>query len=141
MGQEFDQSDYSLMPCQTRVDKPWGHEIIYTPADASAVGKILYVKAGQRLSLQYHDQKVETLCLIEGEGIITLMNQEGKTVEVPMELNKGYFVRPGQVHRVAAVTDMTFIESSTPETGSTYRLQDDNNRPTETEEMRKLERS
>jgi mannose-6-phosphate isomerase-like protein (cupin superfamily) len=131
---------FSVMPHQIKVEKPWGYEIIYTPENAPAVGKILHVKTGKRLSLQYHDEKIETLCLIEGEGHIVLTNEKGEDVEIPMELNKGYFVTPGQVHRVIAVTDMTFIESSTPESGNTYRLEDDNNRPTETEEMRKAER-
>ena len=57
-----------------------------------------------------------------------------------MELNKGYFMQPGQIHRVTAVSDITFIESSISETGNTFRLEDDNNRPTETEAMRKNER-
>lgn len=133
---EFDKSKYSIIPCRQRVEKPWGFEIIYTPQDAPAVGKILHVNAGKRLSLQYHDEKIETLCLIEGDGMITIMDEKGKTREIPMEMNKGYFIRPGQVHRVRAVSDITFIESSTPETGNTYRLEDDSKRTTETEEAR-----
>ena len=83
--------------------------------------------------------KRETLCLINGQGNITLSNDRDETIEIPMELHKGYHVTPGQVHRVTAVTDMDFIEASTPELGNTYRLQDDSNRPTETEELRKTE--
>lgn len=138
---EFDKSKYSVEGFQMKVEKPWGYEIIFTPLNAPAVGKILRVLAGKRLSLQYHDEKIETLCLTDGEGIITLTDKDGIEKEVKMELNKGYFVQPGQIHRVTAVTDMTFIESSTPETGNTYRLQDDTKRPTETEEMRNNERA
>ncbi len=137
MAGGFDPKTFSTVPHQKRVEKPWGYEIIYTPDDAPAVGKILHVNAGKRLSLQYHDVKRETLCLIKGEALITLSNEKDKTQDVQMELLKGYHVMPGQVHRVTAVTDIDFIESSTPEQGNTFRLQDDSGRPTETEEMRK----
>lgn len=137
MAGGFDPKTFSITPYQKRVEKPWGYEIIYTPNDAPATGKILHVNAGKRLSLQYHDVKRESLCLISGEAIITLSNNKDEPTEVKMELYKGYHVIPGQVHRVTAVTDIDFIEASTPELGNTYRLQDDSNRPTESEEMRK----
>lgn len=138
MAGGFDPKTFSTTPFQKRVEKPWGYEIIYTPDDAPATGKILHVNAGKRLSLQYHDVKRETLCLINGKGMITLSNEKDETIEVSMELYKGYPVVPGQIHRVTAVTDMDFIEASTPELGNTFRLQDDSNRQTETEDMRKL---
>lgn len=137
MEKQFETKKFSITPFQKKVEKPWGYEIIYTPDDAPAVGKIIYVNAGERLSLQYHDEKMETLCLIDGKALITLGDKDGETIEENMELNKGYFMRPGQIHRVSALSNITFIESSTPETGNTFRLQDDTNRPTETEEMRK----
>lgn len=139
MAGGFDSTKFSLVPFQKRVEKPWGYEIIYTPDTAPATGKILHVTAGKRLSLQYHDVKQETLCLIRGEALITLSNNKDEQVEVKMELNKGYLVVPGQVHRVTAITDIDFIEASTPELGNTFRLEDDSNRPTETEELRKSE--
>ena len=36
-----------------RVDKPWGHELIWAVTDRY-VGKVLHIKAGEKLSLQYH---------------------------------------------------------------------------------------
>ncbi len=140
MSDNLEPSKYFVTPFQTKVDKPWGYEIIYSPAAAPTVGKILHVNAGKRLSLQYHDQKIETLCLTEGEAKITLSDTKGETIEIPMELNKGYYMQPGQIHRVTAISDITFIETSTPETGNTYRLEDDANRATETEETRQQER-
>ena len=56
---------------------------------------------------------------------------------IPMETGKGYTVTLGQKHRHQAITDCDVFESSTPEIGNTYRLEDDYSRPTETEEMRK----
>jgi len=136
---QYDAKTFSTVPHQAKVEKPWGYEIIYTSPTAPATGKILHVLAGKRLSLQYHDTKQETLCLIKGEAKITLSNEKNEVVEIPMELFKGYFVIPGQIHRVTAVTDIDFVEASTPEAGNTVRLEDDMNRPTETEDMRKLQ--
>ncbi|MCX7997028.1 MAG: cupin [Patescibacteria group bacterium] len=135
----FDTTNFSVTPFQKRVEKPWGYEIIYSPDHAPSTGKILHVMAGKRLSLQYHDEKIETMCLIKGRGRIVLTGADGVEKEYDMEPYKGYFVQPGQIHRLIAVTDCVFLETSTPETGNTYRLQDDANRPTETEEMRKSE--
>ena len=133
---DFDQSKFKLTPYTEKVIKPWGYEIIYTPKEAEAVGKILHVLAGKRLSLQYHDVKTETLCLIKGRGKIVLSNNQGKLTEIEMELFKGYYITPGQHHRVIAITDMDFIEASTPERGNTFRIEDDAKRGTETEAMR-----
>jgi len=140
MNTGFDPKNFSIIPNQKRVEKPWGYEIIYTPDSAPANGKILHVNSGKRLSLQYHDKKIETLCLIKGQAKITISNQKGEVIEIPMELFKGYFIVPGQIHRVTAVTDIDFIEAATPEIGNTFRLQDDTNRTTETEEVRTKER-
>ena len=41
-----------------KVEKPWGHEIIWANSDRIA-GKVLYIKKGHRLSLQYHEKKEE----------------------------------------------------------------------------------
>ena len=139
MENQFDPSKYNVVPFQKRIEKPWGYEIIYTPDTALAVGKIIHVNAGKRLSLQYHDEKIETLCLIEGKAKITLLGKDGATVELPMEFGKGYFVQKGQTHRVAAITDIVFVESSTPEVGNTFRIEDDNNRANETEIIRKTQ--
>jgi len=137
MAAGFDPKTFIVNPTQTRVEKPWGYEIIYTDKNAKAIGKIIHVLAGKRLSLQYHDKKEETQCLIKGEALITLSNDKDEVVQIPMEPMKGYSITPGQVHRVTAVTDIDFIESSTPEVGNTFRLEDDAGRSTETEEMRK----
>jgi len=139
MAGGFDPKTFTTTPFQKRVEKPWGYEIIYTAPHALAVGKILHVLAGKRLSLQYHDTKQETLCLTAGRATITITNEQDETNDIPMELYKGYAIVPGQIHRVTAVTDIDFIEASTPEAGNTVRLEDDANRPTETEAMRQTE--
>lgn len=131
----LDTSKHSTKPHSLRIEKPWGFEIIYTPSDAPAVGKIIHVNAGKRLSLQYHDTKTETLCLLSGSAIISISDQTGEVKDIPMETNYGYFIQTGQIHRVSAVTDIDIVESSTPEKGNTFRLSDDYNRSTESDDF------
>ncbi|MFA6603570.1 MAG: cupin [Patescibacteria group bacterium] len=128
--------NYPNKPFQKRVEKPWGFEVIYTPPDLERTGKILSVRGGQRLSLQYHDQKEETVCLISGQGAIWLENGIGELDRLPMEPLRGYTVAVGQKHRLEAVTDALFTEVSGPEKGTTFRLDDDYARPDETEAVR-----
>lgn len=120
------------------VDKPWGREIILTTPDLPYTAKILEITAGKRLSLQYHDQKVETLCLISGEAnILWGTDQNNLSTEKMMPLN-GYTIKPHVIHRFEALTDCQLYEASTGEIGTTVRLQDDFSRPDETEEIRNL---
>ena len=116
-----------------KIEKPWGYEILLTTPDLTYSGKILHVLAGKRSSLQYHDQKTETLTLIRGQAKLLL---EGKEFE--METDKGYQINPMQKHRYTGIIDCDIIEHSTPEIGNTVRLEDDYARGTETEEERRL---
>ncbi len=109
------------------VDKPWGKETILTSKDSPYTAKILILNANQSLSLQYHDQKTETLVLFSGQAQITIDNQSQ-----PMEPLTGYTIKASITHRVKAITDCQIFEASTPETGTTYRLEDDFGRGNET---------
>lgn len=115
-----------------KIIKPWGYEIIFTPPDSLVTGKILHLKQGARFSYQYHEKKQETLCLLNGQAKI-ILNDEG----TKMESQKGYFIKPMVKHRCQAVTDCDILETSTKEEGTTVRLEDDYQRPDETEELRK----
>jgi mannose-6-phosphate isomerase len=119
-------------PFVQRIEKPWGWELILTPPSSPVVGKILHIKEGTRLSYQYHEKKVETLCLISGRAKL-IFNDE----EIEMEMHKGYFIQPGDKHRMQGITDCEIMEASTKEEGTTVRLQDDFQRTDETEELRK----
>src|SRR5947207_1024777 len=57
---KFDPSDFTLEPRSQRVEKPWGYEVLLSPPDAPYTSKLIHVRAGQRLSLQVHDTKIET---------------------------------------------------------------------------------
>lgn len=128
--------NFTILPHQERVNKPWGHEIILNSPDAPMTSKIIYLNAGARFSLQYHDRKEEILTIVSGEAVIYLEDESGNLREIKMELHKGYQIKPMQKHRVKGITDAQILESSTKETGNTFRLEDDYSRGTETEESR-----
>lgn len=133
--------EYPTQPFLQRIEKPWGFELIYTPDTLGYTGKILMVKAGCKLSFQYHDQKVETLCLFSGKALIWLENSEREIEKIIMVPMNGYTVAIGQKHRIEALEDSYVLESSLPETGTTFRVEDDFQRPDETEQLRSEQRS
>ena len=85
--------------------------------------------------------KVETQALVSGQGILVLEGPDGRDHEIAMQPGVGYHVAVGQRHRLRAVSDILVFEASSPEAGTTYRLDDDYARPHETEELRARERA
>lgn len=129
--------DFKNEPYVRRVEKPWGWEIHWTPDNLPYMGKILHVNEGKRLSLQVHDKKQESWYLLSGNGIVVIENQNGEMEEVELEEGKGYTCHLGQKHRLKGGNGgCDILEVSTPEIGNTFRLEDDFNRNTETEEER-----
>lgn len=118
-------------PASRRVEKPWGSELVFTESFLPYVGKLISVRAGCRLSLQIHDVKMETMTLLSGRAQLTLEQPDGSVPTFEMERGKGYTVLPGMKHRLWGVTDAIVAEVSTPETGTTLRLEDDYGRPDE----------
>lgn len=106
-----------------KVDKPWGYELIYAHTDRYA-GKILHVDAGQALSLQYHENKDETLFLLEGEYLL-VVDEGGEMVERNVRAGEAYHIPPGTRHRmVAGPQGCDILEVSTPELDDVVRLDD-----------------
>lgn len=128
---------FDNLPYSRRVKKPWGWEIHWVPDSKPYMGKILHIHSGKRLSLQKHDQKVESWWLLQGKAMLIIENQEGELEEIEMQKGVGYSCQIDQRHRLAGMTDCDIVEVSTPEIGTTYRLEDDFSRPDETEEERK----
>jgi mannose-6-phosphate isomerase-like protein (cupin superfamily) len=135
-----DPATFCTEPFALRVEKPWGYELIFTPPDRPYCGKLLHVSAGKRLSLQMHDQKLETIMLLRGRGVLLCDDDRRELIELAMQPGQGYTIVPGQRHRLIALEDCDFVEASTPETGTTFRLEDDTGRSDETEALRALER-
>lgn len=109
----------------TRVEKPWGHELIWAKTD-KYVGKVLHIKKGHQLSLQYHRQKEETIYLAKGH--MKFMFEEvagsGKVVEIDMRAGDVHHIPPNRQHRMIAVEDCDIFEVSTPELHDVVRLED-----------------
>jgi mannose-6-phosphate isomerase len=136
----FDPSGFTNIPYAKRVEKPWGYEIHWVPEHAPYMGKVLHINEGARLSLQVHDQKQESWFLMSGEASVIWEDSQGKLIETKLEPGVGYSTQLGQKHRLKGLTDCDILEVSTPELGTTWRLEDDFARPHETPEQRKLER-
>jgi mannose-6-phosphate isomerase len=108
----------------TIVPKPWGHEIIWANTELY-VGKVLHIKAGQALSVQYHNQKDETIHLLRGQMTYRVDFKDGRgLVEVPFAEGESYRNTPGVIHQMEAVTDCDVLEASTPHLDDVVRLND-----------------
>jgi len=105
------------------VDKPWGQEEIFAET-AWYIGKILSIKQGEALSLQYHERKEETLRVLDGE----LCLMAGPSVDELSSHNLApgdvFHVIPGLLHRMIATTDCRLLEVSTAEIDDVVRLED-----------------
>lgn len=126
-------SGYRYAP--RRIEKPWGWELLWAEAD-EYVGKLLFVRAGHALSLQYHERKDESWLVHEGRATLEL-----GTVYEPLDLaldlvldlalerieigpGDAFRFRPGTVHRVTAIEDTLVLEVSTPHLDDVVRIED-----------------
>ena len=107
-----------------RVDKPWGYELIWAETD-DYVGKLLFVKAGESLSLQFHNVKDESWLVEQGRAKLEL-GSAGDAMLNQEVIGPGatFRFRPGTVHRVTAIEDTTILEVSTPHLEDVVRLED-----------------
>lgn len=137
---QFDPSNFSNDAYAKKIDKPWGYEIHWVPEDALYMGKVLHINQGARLSLQIHDEKQESWFLMSGQAKVMWDNSKGELIETELVSGKGFSTKIGQKHRLIGITDCDILEVSTPEKGTTWRLEDDYSRPDETPEQRKKER-
>ena len=121
-----------------RVQKPWGYELWYNSEDEDFAFKKIFVKAKNRLSLQYHREKRETQFLHKGAANLHYYKREffedknidekavaQEALSAPLCID----IPPRTVHRIEAITDTTVFEISTPELDDVVRLQDDQGRP------------
>lgn len=137
----FDPSGFSNEPYAKHVDKPWGYEIHWVPAEnIPYMAKLIHINAGARLSLQIHGLKQESFFLMSGTAAVAWEDNTGQLIQTELRPSVGYTVDVGQKHRLIGLTDCDVIEVSTPESGTTWRLDDDFARPDETPEQRARER-
>jgi mannose-6-phosphate isomerase-like protein (cupin superfamily) len=136
----FDRGDFDNSSYARRIEKPWGYELHWVPESAPYMGKIIHIDEGARLSLQLHDEKQESWLLISGRAAVIWENSDGQLIETELEKGRGYSTKLGQRHRLVGITDCDVVEVSTPELGTTWRLEDDYARPHETPQQRETER-
>jgi mannose-6-phosphate isomerase len=108
-----------------RVEKPWGYELWWARTDRY-VGKILHVKRGESLSLQYHNVKDETILLQSGRLLFETRptGEEGELRKVEMSPGDVFHITPGTLHRMTGLEDCDIVEVSTPELDDVVRLED-----------------
>ena len=106
-----------------RVDKPWGHELIWADTELY-VGKILHVKAGEARSLQFHRQKDERMYVLTGRVRVETGPSAEKLEAMELEAGDSIRMTPGTVHRLGAIEDSDILEASTPHLTDLVRLED-----------------
>ncbi len=106
-----------------KVEKPWGWELIWAEAE-EYVGKLLFVRAGESLSLQYHERKDESWLVQEGRARLELGDVGGDLETFEIAPGDAFRFGPGTVHRVTAVEDTLVIEVSTNHLTDVVRLED-----------------
>ncbi len=109
-------------------EKPWGREIWFANL-AGYVGKILEVKKGSRLSLQYHEKKTETQYLLSGKVKLSIGKDASTLREITLNPGDKYDILPYTVHRIEGLEDSQIFEVSTSELEDVVRLADDYGRP------------
>jgi mannose-6-phosphate isomerase len=107
-----------------RVEKPWGHELIWALTELYC-GKLLVIRAGHELSLQFHREKDESWYVLEGRAKLELAAPGEKSASTEVVTSGAAFhITPGTVHRIHALEDTTVLEVSTPHLHDVVRLED-----------------
>lgn len=106
-----------------RIEKPWGYELVWAHA-SKYVGKVLFVKEGQALSLQYHEKKEETLFIESGKCLIETGPDQNQLTATEYSSGDVFHIPPGTLHRITALVDTKIFEVSTPELSDVVRLKD-----------------
>ena len=106
-----------------RTEKPWGYEILFARTSHYA-GKVIFVKKGHRLSLQYHRKKDESLYLYQGEAKVEI-EIAGRITSSTVRMGQSIHIPANTKHRLEALQDTTFLEVSTPELEDVVRVEDD----------------
>jgi mannose-6-phosphate isomerase len=106
-----------------RTAKPWGYEELWALTGRYA-GKVLHITRGHQLSLQYHEQKDETILLYAGRLILLLEDERGVLREHWLSPGEARHIPVGRRHRMIALEDCDVLEVSTPELDDVVRVED-----------------
>lgn len=106
------------------VAKPWGREVIFAATDRFA-GKLLEIRAGERLSMHFHRDKHEMLLVLRGAVRIVTGEDSAGLERHDLAAGQAFELPPGTVHRIEAAQDSLLVEASSPEIEDVVRLSDD----------------
>ena len=109
------------------IEKPWGREEVIEINEHYMVKKLTMWK-GHRCSLQYHNQKKETIYVLSGQLKIHSGPSENELTVKIYSSNDTITLLPGTIHRMEGVEDCIYLEASTPQMEDVVRIQDDYNR-------------
>jgi len=112
-----------MLKTPRKVEKPWGHELIWAETDRY-VGKILHIKAGESLSLQYHVKKDETIMVLRGRLAFEHFGEHESPRTTELAPHQPFHVTPYLRHRMRALEDTDVVEVSTTELDDVVRLED-----------------
>jgi mannose-6-phosphate isomerase len=107
----------------SRVEKPWGYEIVYALTDRYC-GKVLFIRKDEQLSLQFHRLKDEVIYVHEGRIELEMGDPGGPLDIEVVGPGHAFRIEPGTVHRWRALEDTVVLEVSTPEVDDIVRLED-----------------
>jgi mannose-6-phosphate isomerase len=105
------------------IDKPWGYELIYAVTDRYC-GKILFIRAGEALSLQFHRRKDESIYVHEGRAELIVGRPGLEPISILATPGDSFRLQPGTIHSLRALEDTLLLEVSTPELDDVVRLED-----------------
>jgi mannose-6-phosphate isomerase len=106
-----------------RIDKPWGHELIWAE-HPRYVGKTLHIERDGQLSYQYHERKDETICVLAGVLELEVATPGGARHTLRLQPGQSFHIPPGLRHRMTAIETCDVLEASTPEIDDVVRLED-----------------
>ena len=111
-------------PGVRRVEKPWGHELIWAET-ARYAGKVLVIETGRRLSLQYHERKLESILVLSGRLRLWLEGDDGEIRIEELGPGQARLIQIGRTHRFEAIDRAELLEVSSPELDDVVRIEDD----------------
>ena len=107
-----------------KIEKPWGYELLWART-ADYAGKVLHIKRGHKLSLQYHERKEETILLYAGRMLLVLEDDQGILREIRVAAGEAHHIPVGRKHRMIALDeDCEVFEVSTNHLEDVVRIED-----------------
>lgn len=107
----------------THIDKPWGYEQLLEHNNYYVV-KRLFMKEGHCCSLQYHNEKHETILILSGKMKLIYGDAVDSLIEIFLDVGDYYIIQPGKIHRMCGVVDCLYLESSTTQLDDVVRVED-----------------